>query len=87
MRGAAAWSCFGIGSAGCILGLLLTQAPGRNHTFDVISLLYSLLLLVGACWFLWRARRGVLRNIALTIGFFEVLIGGYAAVSILTYTR
>jgi hypothetical protein len=87
MRGAAAWGCFGIGSAGCVLGILLTQAPGRNHTLDLVFLLCSLVLLVPACWFLWRVGSGVLRNAALTIGFFEVLIAGYAVVSILTYTR
>jgi hypothetical protein len=70
-----------------VLGILLTQAPGRNHTLDLTFLLCSFILLVSACWLLWRVGSGVLRNTALTIAFFEVLVAAYGAVSILTYTR
>ena len=87
MRQAVAWVCFGLGSAGFVLGVLLTQAPGRNHTPDLSFLLCAAALLVVACWLLRRVNSGMLRNAAITVALFEVLIAAYGVASIVTYRR
>jgi len=87
MRKAVLWSSFGTGTMGFVLGTLLTQAPGRDHSLDLTFLVGSAALLGVATWMLLRANRGNLGNIALTVAVLEVATAAYFGVSILTYRR
>jgi hypothetical protein len=85
MRTAVTWACFGLGSIGFVFGVLLTQAPGKDHILDLTFLFSAAILLLLSCWLLWRIGSSFLRNTALTIAIFEVLTAVYGLASILTY--
>jgi hypothetical protein len=81
------WGSFGLGSIGFVIGFLLTQAPGKDHSLDFLFLVVSAASLGLACWLLIRDRDSTLRNVALTLAVLEVLAAAYGVISIVTYSH
>jgi hypothetical protein len=77
-----------VGSIGLAVGILLTQAPGRDHKLDLMFLAGSAVLLAIACWLLPRiTKSGILRDALLTVAVLELLVSAYGVVSSVTYSR
>lgn len=84
------WLTFGLATIVLAFGLLVTQTPGGDRTFDVVTLsaaggLLLLALLLGRL----RVRSGPWRAwpVAFTLMATEFLICVYGLVSVLTYRR
>jgi hypothetical protein len=84
------WLLFGLGSALLFFGVLLSQAPGEDRTFDTVVFSVTGLLLIASV-LLGRISRG---SVPWRIGSFpivilsvELLLCLYGLVSILTYRR
>ena len=85
MKTALKWASFALGSVGCGVGVMLTQAPGKNHSLDLSFLVASIILLGLAGWMLKRGDgASVVRNTALTLAALEALLAAYGVASIIT---